>query len=142
MVDNEHVVHGVTKFSDWSVDEFRSRLLTLKPSSEAQKAHRAEYTLQAPARFPELAVYLSNNSNSTIPESWDWRDYGALQVVKDQGYCGSCWAFASVANVESVWFLSDNPLPFLSEQQVVSCDVQDWGCDGGYMQGAFEYVMS
>ena len=52
------------------------------------------------------------------------------------------WAFSSVGNVESAFYLSGNELPNLSGQQVVSCHLVDLDCDGGDLQTAFEYVMS
>ena len=143
MVGNPDAVHGVNKFSDWSSVEFRSKLLTYRASTEEEKKARPTHHPIAPQRFPEMVKYFDASvGNSSIPDSWDWREHGALTPVKNQGYCGSCWAFASVGNVESIWYLSGNDLPILSEQQVVSCDTTDLGCSGGLMQTAFEYVMS
>jgi len=143
MVGNPKAVHGVTKFSDWSSVEFKSKLLTFRASTEEQKKARPTHVPTAPLRFPEMAKYFDGSvDNSSLPDSWDWREHGALTPVKNQWYCGSCWAFASVGNVESTWYLSGNELPILSEQQVVSCDTVDSGCGGGAMQTAFEYVMS
>jgi len=143
MVGNPKAVHGVTKFSDWSSVEFKGKLLTFRASTEEQKEARPTHVPTAPLRFPEMAKYFDGSvGSSSLPDSWDWREHGALTPVKNQWYCGSCWAFASVGNVESTWYLSGNELPILSEQQVVSCDTVDYGCDGGNMQTAFEYVMS
>jgi C1A family cysteine protease len=72
----------------------------------------------------------------------DWRSHGAVTAVKDQGQCGSCWAFSAVESVESAWFLSKGTLPILSPQQVVSCDTKtgDEGCNGGWPEWAYEYI--
>jgi len=143
--DNPSAVHGVNKFSDWSSVEFKSALLTFKASTEEEKKARPTHHPNAPRRFPQFRMYFggaSGSINVSLPDSWDWREHGALTPIKNQGYCGSCWAFASVGNVESIWYLSGNDLPILSEQQVVSCDTTDLGCSGGLMQTAFEYVMS
>ncbi|MED6219102.1 hypothetical protein PIB30_032691 [Stylosanthes scabra] len=77
-----------------------------------------------------------------IPESVDWRTKGVVTPVKDQGFCGSCWAFSAVGAVEGIHALTTGHLVSLSEQQVVSCDThgRDLGCSGGYMEGAFQYI--
>lgn len=82
---------------------------------------------------------------AALPESLDWRNHNGycwVTPAKDQGQnCGSCWAFASVAQFEAaVKILSARPnLPTdLSEQELVSCDTNSMGCLGGYF--AMEYM--
>ena len=72
------------------------------------------------------------------PASFDWRDYGAVTPAKDQGYCGSCWAFACVGVMESKILIAGGPMLDLSEQQQVSCNLTKFGCCGGYYT-ALEY---
>ncbi|KAJ1628915.1 hypothetical protein T492DRAFT_134994 [Pavlovales sp. CCMP2436] len=87
-----------------------------------------------------------------IPESVDWTKEGAVTSVKNQGECGSCWAFASSGAIEGICAIegqsvsSEGPVS-LSQQELVSCDVgtlsapyADDGCDGGLPQNAFGYV--
>merc|ERR1711865_72187 len=73
--------------------------------------------------------------------SYDWRDHGAVNAIKDQGQCGSCWAFSTVANIEGVGMVETGKLLDLSEQQLVDCDTQDGGCQGGLPSTAFQYMI-
>ena len=60
--------------------------------------------------------------------------------VKDQGRCGSCWAFSTTGALEGAYALKMNLLMSFSEQQLVSCDDVDNGCNGGLMDNAFSWV--
>merc|ERR1719253_2128734 len=78
-------------------------------------------------------------------QSRDWRDEGAVTPVKDQGQCGSCWAFSTVESIESaalVQGLSTKDDPFIgAPQELVSCDKgSDEGCNGGLPANAFKYL--
>jgi len=65
-----------------------------------------------------------------LPASVDWRDKGAVTPVKDQGGCGSCWAFCTTEMIESYAAISTNNLPVLSAQQVTSCTPNTLSCGG------------
>ncbi|XP_076255628.1 digestive cysteine proteinase 1-like [Rhynchophorus ferrugineus] len=117
---------GITKFADMTSEEFGAML---RASYKRKPGTRAVY--QAPA-------------DADIPASFDWRPKGVLNAVKDQGSCGSCWAFGSIAVVESALAIKTGNLLSLSEQQLVDCArggiYFSEGCDGGYFQDALDYV--
>lgn len=76
------------------------------------------------------------------PPSVDWRDQGAVTPVKNQGQCGSCWAFSTTFAVEGINKLNTGDLVSLSEQQLVSCDKTNSGCNGGLQTDAIDYLVS
>ncbi|KZV18478.1 ervatamin-B-like [Dorcoceras hygrometricum] len=80
---------------------------------------------------------------TSVPTSLDWRKNGAVTGVKDQGFCGSCWAFSAVAAMESIHQLKTGKLVSLSEQELIDCDRagEDQGCEGGFMETAFEFII-
>ncbi|GKV22621.1 hypothetical protein SLEP1_g32477 [Rubroshorea leprosula] len=76
-----------------------------------------------------------------LPESVDWREKGAVAAVKDQGQCGSCWAFSTIAAVEGINQIVTGELITLSEQELVDCDkLYNQGCNGGLMDYAFDFI--
>jgi len=81
------------------------------------------------------------NKTLSAPDAYDFVKIGAVQNVKDQGKCGSSWAFAIVSNIESQNIVKNKFYDLYSEQQLIDCDLLDQGCNGGYMQNAFEYLL-
>uniref|UniRef100_A0A3B5BAS8 Cathepsin W n=1 Tax=Stegastes partitus TaxID=144197 RepID=A0A3B5BAS8_9TELE len=123
-LDQGSAEYGVTKFSDLTEEEFRSTYLN--PLLSQWTLHRPMKPA-APARGP-------------APDSWDWRDHGAVSAVKNQGMCGSCWAFSVIGNIEGQWFLKNGTLLSLSEQELVDCDGLDQACRGGLPSNAYEAI--
>ncbi|KAG8522626.1 Cathepsin F [Galemys pyrenaicus] len=122
-LDRGTAQYGVTKFSDLTEEEFHTIYLNpLLKDNPGQKMRRAK-SVEDPA----------------LPE-WDWREKGAVTKVKDQGMCGSCWAFSVTGNVEGQWFLKEGNLLSLSEQELLDCDKVDKACLGGLPSNAYSAI--
>lgn len=119
---------GVNKFADMTSDEFRSVMNGVK----------------FPAiREPAASVYEAPSTND-LPESVDWRPKGYVTEVKDQGQCGSCWAFSATGSLEGQHFKKLGKMTSLSEQNLVDCSGKfgNQGCNGGLMDQAFRYIQA
>jgi len=90
-----------------------------------------------------LPFLMENYKGAYIPDHIDWRNYGAVTQVKDQGMCGSCWSFGSTGVIEGAFFLKNKKLVRLSQQQLMDCS---WGegnnaCDGGEDFRSYQWIM-
>ena len=115
---------GITKFSDMTYQEFAKIYLNLN------------YDAMAIANFHPHIVKLTN----AAPAAWDWRDKGYVAHVKDQGSCGSCWAFSTMANLEGQYYKNKGTMVTFSEQMLVDCDTYDSACNGGLMEYTFTWL--
>jgi len=121
----------LNKFADLTSAEFKIMYNGYKP--ELRRGDRSEVKTLANLR---IGAYPSG--------SLDWVAKGAVTGVKDQGQCGSCWAFSSTGSIEGAVFLKHGHLTSLSEQQLVDCSTSygNAGCNGGLMDSAFKYVQA
>lgn len=125
-VDTSGYSIGITQFADMSAEEFNQfkgpGCLSTKSTSSCGKF---------------------SPSSKSVPDSIDWTSKGGVTDVKNQGQCGSCWSFSATGAMEGAWFVSTGDLVSLSEQQLMDCSTRygNMGCNGGLMDGAFEYAI-
>jgi len=113
---------GMNHFGDLTNTEFREMVNTYK-----KPANQTGSTFLKP-------------NGLQIPDEVDWRKEGYVTPVKNQGQCGSCWAFSTTGSLEGQHFKKAGKLVSLSEQQLVDCSKENNGCNGGLMDAAFAYI--
>uniref|UniRef100_A0A164VP15 Actinidain n=1 Tax=Daucus carota subsp. sativus TaxID=79200 RepID=A0A164VP15_DAUCS len=124
---NQSFKLGLNKFADLSNEEYKSMFLggRMVRDRKGFESDRFKYGV-----------------GDELPQSVDWREKGAVAPVKDQGQCGSCWAFSTVAAVEGINQIATGDLISLSEQELVDCDKGfNQGCNGGLMDYGFEFIV-
>lgn len=115
---------ALNEYADMTFDEFKAYKLGLAPPRARAASNGFRY------------------ATSPVPNKIDWREQNAVTYVKNQGMCGSCWAFSAIGAVEGINAIKTGELVALSEQQLVDCDTdKDNGCGGGLMDNAFEYIV-
>lgn len=120
-------IHGVTIFSDLSQAEFEARYLT------------ADASLRSPSQTVEVDA--SNGVPDATMGLVDWSSKYTTPV-KDQGYCGSCWAFSATEQIESDAMRTLGVTYTLSPEQITQCATKAHGCNGGWTEVAYNYVKS
>jgi len=121
---------GLNQFSDWTDEEYKMLLGFNQPAGLNE-------TLTVP-------TYMAPENMGPLPNDVDWRTKGYVTPVKNQASCGSCWAFSATGSLEGQQFRKSGQLRSLSEQQLVDCSraFGNQGCNGGWMNNAFNYVAS
>jgi len=119
---------GINEFADMTSDEFALTHLGLEQPKNMW------------GDLPNLGTHLY--SGAPLPKSVDWRQKGAVNPVKNQAQCGSCWAFSTIQAIEGAWQIATGKLLSLSEQQLVDCakSFGNQGCNGGLMDNGFKYA--
>ena len=85
--------------------------------------------------------FFSLKDEKCLPNSLDYRKLGVVTPVKNQGRCGSCWAFSAIGALESKHALQTGKLTEFSEQSLVDCSKSNYGCSGGFMHDAFNDIL-
>ncbi|CAF1550781.1 unnamed protein product, partial [Adineta ricciae] len=116
---------GMNRFGDMTNGEFRKQMNGFQMKLKSSMDHQI---FETPSDF-------------VLPDSVDWRSKGYVTSVKDQGQCGSCWAFSTTGVLEGQHFAKTSKLVSLSEQNLVDCSV-NLGCHGGIMEIAYLYIKS
>jgi len=132
---NPRATFGVTQFSDLTEEEFSKYLMPNLKNIPKPAPH-----LPHPTAMPLTNNHALNcNPN---PVSFDWASCGAVTPVRNQGQCGSCWAFSATEAIESYCAIAGGVLEWFSVEQIVDCDTggQDQGCNGGWPSGAYSYI--
>jgi cathepsin F len=143
-----------------SVEEYMARFnvfksnLKRKNQNSSYKQGITQFSDMTPNEFRRIYLNLNINILNTIkyekakeingeepPESFNWLDKKVLTDVKNQGSCGSCWAFSAVGNIEALYAIKYGENLRFSEQQLVDCDTYDSGCNGGLMETAFQWII-
>merc|ERR1712157_540737 len=119
----ETYFQGMGQFTDMTLEEFQALPMFgfVKPESAG----------------PNLGTHEWNGEE--LAASVDWRSKGAVTPVKNQGQCGSCWAFSTVGGLEGAWEIGTGTLTSMSEQQLVDCSKANLGCNGGSMESGFQF---
>lgn len=134
---------GHNDFSDISNDEFKQRFFLGEYSPgifDAKGRSDRSISQQRMLRGTEDDVLEADTDPvKDVPESKNWNDEGVVSPVKNQWFCGACWAFSSVGAIEGARAIATGNLTELSVQQLIDCDLTDLGCGGGLMNNAFEY---
>lgn len=113
---------GLNKFSALTDDEFQQQYLGLS--------------------IPENIEIMTDNTDNLRIGDVNWTTKGAVTPVKDQGECGSCWAFSATGAIEGLSKLAGSQIGNFSEQQLIDCSGKygNMGCNGGLMDNAFKFI--
>jgi cathepsin L len=120
---------GMNKFGDLTAEEFKILYNGMRINA---------------SQIVQSGNVHTHDDRFELPDSVDWRTKGVVTGVKDQGQCGSCWAFSTTGSVEGMTAIKTGKLVSVSEQNLVDCSGSygNYGCNGGLMDSAFKYIIA
>ena len=132
---------GMNQFADMTTEEFSAIHLGFKAStglSNNLKSSEKSNFLD----FEDDNSVIDQLMNVNVSAAIDWRNRSAVTPVKDEGTCGSCWAFSTTGALEGLYAINNRMLLNFSEQQLVDCSTEGGndGCNGGTFDGSFDYI--
>jgi cathepsin L len=114
----------VNEFADLTEDEFLKQYTGAMPPSDSDE--------------PIFEVEIDED----VADAVDWVQKGMVNQIKNQGQCGSCWAFSTMGTLESGYAIASGKLVSVAEQQLVDCDKSDSGCSGGWPHTAYDSYLA
>jgi hypothetical protein len=137
---------GLNQFSDWTIPE----LVILRGNLPPSTARRSSFITMGAFSGETAKTSGTKTSSAASAATFDYTarvsavnpSIPIIGPVKDQGQCGSCYAFAFITLLEAQSAFQNGQSVSMSEQQIVDCSPEDSGCDGGYMDSSFNYIQS
>lgn len=150
---NEYITKYNKTFSYDNFELFKNRIMIIDETNTQNKSYTLGINQFMDEKYSETMIMnVKNDHKETyevddsmiVPFSVDWRKRNAVTEVKNQGKCGSCWAFSTTGSIEGLIAISTDKLFNISEQQLIDCsfDEGNHGCEGGIMENGYRYVIN
>ena len=145
-----HITTYDKEFSYDNFETFKTNVKYIDTFNQANHSYQLEINQFADTNSQNMNGITINDVDEyyhldarAVPYSTDWRRKNAVTHVKNQGHCGSCWAFSTTGSVEGIVAIDTGTLHNISEQQLVDCssDEGNHGCEGGIMDQGFQYII-
>ena len=153
LVDHNNDLATSEGFSNFKETLTRIDEINTNPNIQWTAGLTDTANLPASKHYPLMNTYVepAPPPNATSTSRWatvvyngpsvvDYWSTGKVTPIRSQGSCGACWAFSTIATIESKIMISGGPATDLSEQFLVNCDVASHGCEGGYLTTAMDMI--
>ena len=129
--DSDNLKLGINKFSIFTNEEFKVKK-KVEYSNNCEKLFNVELNVVQQKIYNFIQFYLGDEFN--------WLN--KKTPVKNQGNCGSCWAFSTIGSYETWYAIHTGIIKEFSVQELIDCDINNNGCDGGLMELGFDYIVN